>query len=303
MKVNTYQKAVIELVVAGAIWGISFTCTSWALQDFSPSSLIFWRFITAFIVGELIVILFQKKKAPIKNDLRWSFKAGLFLGLSILLQTYGLKYTTAINSSFITSLYVVMLPIVSSFFYKRKIRAHDIYLSLIAFAGMGFLLNISTANSIEFNIGDFLTLGCALASTFHILSISEAAKKIPSPFRFNNYQTFWSLLLICPFLLHDLTTKKQSLIPTTLHFKPILGLAILSLLVSVVAFYLQIRAQRILSATTSSLLCLLEAPYALFFAMTLLEEKLTLLQGFGVILILLSSIWSVYIDRPQDGKN
>lgn len=302
MKLSTYQRAVTELMVAGAFWGLSFTCARWALEDFSASSLIFWRFLFALIIGGTSLVLFQKnKRYSLRNDLKLSFKFGCFLGLSIIFQTYGLKYTTAIKSSFITSLYVVLIPLIGGFIFRHQIKKQDIWLSLIAFAGMGLLLDIFKQSSFQFNQGDFLTLACAVSSSFHIIYVGIAARKVHSPFRLNILQTFWSLLLITPFLLYESITTHTPLWPETVHLKPLLSLLILSIFVSLLAFYLQIRAQRILSATTSSLLCLLEAPYALFFAITLLGESLNFIQGLGVFLILLSSVWSIYIDRPQDG--
>ncbi|MBC7421305.1 MAG: DMT family transporter [Bdellovibrio sp.] len=300
---SPYQIAVAQLIFAGSIWGISFTCVRWALADFSSSNLIFWRFAIAFIVGELLQFIF--KPETYKNswsDLKIALWAGIALGLSILLQTHGLHFTTATKSSFITSLYVVMLPLVAGIIFRQRIKSDHIVLGLIAFAGMALLLDLHKAE-FTFNFGDLLTLGCALASTFHIIFIGSAANRVKSGFRFNNFQTMWSLIVIMPFLIYEMNTKGILLWPASVQPKSLLGLFILAAFSSILAFYLQIKAQKVLSNTTSSLLCLLEAPYAFIFAAILLDEKLNAVQLRGVLIILASSVASVYIDRPKNRES
>ena len=73
---------------------------------------------------------------------------GVFLGLSLFFQTYGLKFTSVTNSGFITALYVVMIPILGALFFKQKIKVHHIVFSLMAFTGMGF----SPANIAQFAV-------------------------------------------------------------------------------------------------------------------------------------------------------
>ncbi len=298
-----YQIAVAQLVLAASIWGISFTCIRWALQDFTSSNLIFWRFVLAFAVGEILQFFFQPKVYKSSwSDAKLALLAGLALGFSIVLQTHGLHTTSATKSSFITSLYVVMLPIIAGIFFRQRIRAYHFFLGLIAFSGMALLLDLHQTD-FKFNAGDFLTLGCALASTFHILFIGASANRVTSGFRFNNFQTFWALLLVIPFLIYEMSVYNTPLWPESVRFTSLLGLLILALVVSLMAFYFQIKAQKVLTTTTSSLLCLLEAPYAFIFAALLLDESLNGVQLVGVLVILISSVMSVYIDRPKDRQN
>ena len=300
---NLYQKAVLQLILAASIWGFSFICALWALEDFSTSTLIFWRFTFAFIFGEILYFFYKpKNKESSNSDIKLSIVAGGALGLSLLLQTHGLHYTTATKSSFITSLYVVLLPFAGFLFFKKQIKFYHLLFGFFAFIGMGFLLNFNPYEDLNFNWGDFLTLGCAVASTFHILFISGASQKVKSSFRFNVYQTLWALVIILPFLIYEINFKGISIWPETIHLKSILSLLFLSGFVTLIAFSLQIMAQKNLTSTTASLLCLLEAPFAFMFSFLILGEKLLGLQAFGVLLILASSCLSVYIDRPKEGS-
>ena len=185
-------------------------------------------------------------------------------------------------------------------FYKKAIRFSHVFFAVLAFIGMGFLLNIRQNLNFDFNFGDLLTLGCAITSTFHILLVGRAALKARSSFRFNIYQTFWSLLIVAPFLFYEMYYNHVQIWPEVVHLDSILSFLFLSCFVTLVAFTLQILAQKTLSSTTASLLCLLEAPFAFMFAFLLIGEKLVGWQIVGILLILLSSCLSVYMDRPKD---
>lgn len=293
-----YNRAVLELTLAGIIWGGSFTLVRWALEDFSATTLIFWRFIIAFIVGEALHYTFARNLFRQSwGDVRLAMMAGFFLGLSLFFQTYGLNYTTATNSGFITSLYVVLIPVIGAIFFGFKIKPHHLILSLLAFSGMGFLLNL---DSFRLQLGETLTLGAAVTAAFQIIFIGKVANSAKSAFRFNTYQTFWSWITILPFLVFEVRAKDLPLWPAQPHWYSVASMVALALVVSIFAFYLQVRAQKVLSTTTSSMLCLLEGPFAFIFAAVFLAERLSSVQFFGAFLILLSCAFSVFIDRPKD---
>lgn len=298
---SAYRQAVLELCIAGLIWGGSFILVKWGLESFSATTLIFWRFLIAFVLGEALHYIFNKKLFRQSwYDARLAMLAGFFLGLSLFFQTYGLNFTTATNSGFITSLYVVLIPIIGALFFKSSIKPHHIVLSLMAFCGMGFLLDLQ---SLHLQKGEILTLCAALTAAFQIIFIGRNAIHARSSFRFNNYQTFWSLLTILPFLIFDIRSNKLSLWPESASSVSVLSMISLAIVVSIGAFYLQVRAQRVLSTTTSSMLCLLEAPFAFVFAAYFLQERLGPIQFLGAGIILLSCALSIFIDRPKNRRS
>jgi drug/metabolite transporter (DMT)-like permease len=298
--IPTYHRAVLELFFAGMLWGISFTFVKWALVDFSPTTLVFWRFAFAIILGEVVYFIFDRegfKKSH--SDYKIGIFAGLGLGLSLIFQTIGLQTTTATNSSFITSLYVVLIPFANFFFLKTKVHWYHFALSLVAFLGMGLLLDLPN-NGLSLESGDIFTIMVAVTSTFHIIAVGIGSKKMQSGFRFNTSQTFWALVFLLPFLGYDMTTKNIPFFPVISSYASVLSIIGLSIFVTLGAFYLQVRAQKVLSNTTASMLCLLEAPYSFLFASVLLSEKLTPIQLVGAMVILSISALTIYIERPKN---
>jgi len=202
-KDSTYLNAVLRLIVAGIIWGGSFTCVKWALVDFTTTQLLFFRFITAFFLGEFFLYIAAPDQWKTSHsDIFLSMKPGLFLGISLLFQIHGLHYTTATNSGFITSLYVIFIPFISIFLFKTKIKKIHFLFTLLAVVGMVFLLNLQK-NYFHFNFGDLLTLGAAVTAAFQIIYIGITAKKSKNTFRYNNYQTFWCLIAVMPFFIFE----------------------------------------------------------------------------------------------------
>lgn len=298
--IPTYHRAVLELFIAGMLWGISFTFVKWALIDFSPTTLVFWRFAFAIVLAEVLFFVFDREGFKRSHsDYKIGLFAGLGLGSSLIFQTIGLETTTATNSSFITSLYVVLIPFANFFFLKSKVHWYHFALSFMAFLGMGLLLDLPN-NGLKLQSGDLLTIMVAVTSTFHIIAVSTGSKKMQSGFRFNTSQTFWAWLFVIPFLGYDVTVKKIPLFPVITNYASVLSVIGLAILVTLGAFYLQVRAQKVLSTTTASMLCLLEAPYSFLFASALLNEKLTPIQLAGAILILGISALTIYVERPKN---
>ena len=79
----TKERAVIELIFAGIIWGFGFIATKYALTSFSIYELLCFRFFIAFIAGEIIYFLFFKRKTSVFNyakELKLTLPAGFFYG-------------------------------------------------------------------------------------------------------------------------------------------------------------------------------------------------------------------------------
>lgn len=295
-----YHRAVLELFIAGMLWGISFTFVKWALIDFKPSTLVFWRFLFAIVLAEILYFIFDREGfKKTHNDYKIAILAGFGLGSSLIFQTIGLQTTSATNSSFITSLYVVLIPFANYFFLKTKVHWYHFALSAIAFLGMGLLLDLPK-NGFTLNSGDLFTIAVAFTSALHIMAVGSAAQKMKSGFRFNTAQTFWALIFVLPFLMYDVSAKEIPVVPVVTDYMSVVSIAGLAILVTLGAFYLQVRAQKVLSNTTASMLCLLEAPYSFLFASALLNEKLTPIQLLGAMIILSISAMTVYIERPKN---
>lgn len=285
----TKQRAVAELIFAGILWGFGFIATVWALKAFTPVETLVYRFIVAAVIGEILYLVIKGPNFnTIREELLRALPAGLLLSLLMLFQTIGLKYTTATKSGFLTSLYVILVPLFNTVFFKT--RSHWKNYALVAVALLGTFI-LMDANLEGINVGDLWTLACSVMAALHIIYIGSISNRVGNAFRFNNFQSLWCLIFVSPLLL-----TQDTITITTSDSRAWIAIFSLGICSSVIAFYLQIRSQKILSDTTASMLFLLESPFAAIFGFLILSERLSLFQVFGAVIILVASSLQILWD-------
>lgn len=283
------SRAAIELIFAGVLWGFGFVATVFALQEFTPTETLVYRFVIAGIFGEAIYLLLRGVKfRNLSSDIKLAIPAGLLLASMLMLQTIGLKFTTATKSGFLTSLYVILVPLINFLIFRQMISWKNLFFVLLALYGT-FVLVGGELSSV--NVGDLWTVACSVLAAFHIIYIGKVSNKIGNAFRFNNFQSVTCLCALLPLLM---VQDKVTLV--TNSYIPWAGVLILGLGSSVIAFYLQVRTQKVLSDSTASMLFLLESPFAAFFGFMLLSERLSPAQAGGAALIMIASILQIVFD-------
>ncbi|MGZ3768943.1 MAG: DMT family transporter [Bdellovibrio sp.] len=293
LKPLTKNRAALELIFAGILWGFGFVATVWSLQVFTPVETLVYRFMIAFLFGEFFHHAFRGPNfTTIREELLRSLPAGLLLGAMLLLQTMGLQYTTATKSGFLTSLYAIIVPLANALIFKFHVSWKNYVLVALALLGTFILVN---AKFDSFNKGDLLTIGCSFFAAFHIIYIGKISNRVGNAFRFNNFQSFWCLLVLLPLLSFQNTITVKST-----QWLPWMGIVCLGIGSSIIAFYLQIRTQKILSDSTASMLFLLESPFAALFGYFILNERLHLFQASGALLILLASIGQILLEADAE---
>ena len=152
--------AQIGLVITALIWGATFIVVKDAihLETFPPFIFAALRFFLA-----AICVIFLCDFRYFKQDFLGPSICGLILFIGYGFQNYGLEATSPTNSAFITSISVLMVPIIL-FIFKIETISIRIWISVfLAFIG------IQMISPNGFNFGDKLTFGCALSFAIHII--------------------------------------------------------------------------------------------------------------------------------------
>jgi drug/metabolite transporter (DMT)-like permease len=97
---------------------------------------------------------------------------GAFLTASYVLQTFGLKHTSASNTGFITGLFVVITPLLAAVFLRQRIGGVAWAAACVSALGLYLLSGTHGFNA----RGDGLVLLCAVAVAGHILVTSRYAR-------------------------------------------------------------------------------------------------------------------------------
>ena len=128
--------AKIALILVAMIWGITFIMVKDALNDAPPFSFASLR----FGIASLITLLLLNNRILLlsKNEIIGGMICGSFLYFGYAFQNFGLMHTTASKSAFITSISVLLVPILLVFFNFHKIEL-KIWLSVL-FATIGLYL-------------------------------------------------------------------------------------------------------------------------------------------------------------------
>ena len=282
MAVADIQKYIgeIGLIITAIIWGSGFVASAVALDHYTPYQILAARFLIGFFI--LGIVFFRRLKALKKSTLIKGVILGIFLYLAFALQTVGLQFTTPSKNAFLTAVNVVLVPFIGFLFYKRKIDGFELVGAVLALSGVAAL---SLQFTTEINVGDALTLGCAVAFAFHIFYTSKfVSKEDPVLLTLIQMGTAAIIGLLVIIGKGETTFSTQTEGVTMLIY-----LAVFS---TTLAFLLQTVAQKYLSETKAAIILSTEAFWGMVFSILILSEVLTLKMLVGAILILSAIIIS-----------
>jgi drug/metabolite transporter (DMT)-like permease len=255
-----------SLVAVTVIWGATFVLVKQALADVSTLLFLTLRFSIAAVA---LAVIFRKEfRAPNASaSLRRGVLAGIFLFAGYVLQTAGLKFTSASKAGFITGLYVPLVPLIGGLAYRKLPQISELMGVAIAVAGTILLtvqkdiLNIAAAFACHIVIlGRF-----APTSNLGVLTVAQIATGA-----LLGAATFWWVE------------------PVQLHWSVNVwvALAVTSLLATALAFLIQTWAQRWSSPTRTALIFSLEPVFAWLTSYLVAGEVLSHRGMAGAALIL-----------------
>ncbi|NQU68521.1 MAG: DMT family transporter [Candidatus Marinimicrobia bacterium] len=261
---NSSRFALIGLVIATMVWGFTFTIVKSALCDAPPFGFLAWRFLLATIMGG--VILGRRFCTISKVEIFGGIICGIFLFSGFSFQTLGLVTTTASKSAFITSISIIMVPVILILVKVQHVRPKIWISMLMAIAGLYFVLNPSGSGITQ---GDILTFGCAISFAIHIIFQDRYSKQRVDTFRFFVIQA--AVVSILSFGNHFIFESQPIIWSTHL----ITALIITALAATLFGFGMMIQAQKVLSPSRTAIVLSLEPLFATLFAILVSGEIFT----------------------------
>jgi drug/metabolite transporter (DMT)-like permease len=291
-----------DLILLGVamIWGSAFAVQRVAGRTMDPFTFNGLR----FLLGGLLILPFTsllKRKHLIDRDKSSKQKnywfiyvtlAGLLLFGAGGLQQAGLETTTAGNAGFITSLYVVVVPLLLALIWKQKVR----WSAWVA-AGLAVLgsLLLSTGGMLQLASGDALELMGAVLWALHVILVGRAMQRLEVlSFAAGQYLVAGVLNLGVSLL------TRQSWAGLSEAWWTVIYIGLLS---TAIGYTLQVYGQRTAPPADAAILLSMESVFAALTGYIFLGEDLAAVQilGCGLILgaILLAQI---RVDRPGSAK-
>ena len=277
-----YQGAA-ALFLTAFLWGTTFVFQRTGMDHIGPLTFNMMRnLLSALFLGVLWIILRAAEGKSIfpsggdgKAALIGGLACGACLGLGMGLQQVGLKYTTVGKTSFISALYIVIVPLIRMA-AGRKYRKGIWLCVLLALAGL-FLLTVSGDAIIR--LGDVLVFFSAVVFSFHILVINHFTKRVPGVLlSFLQMIVAAVLSLTGVFLFREAPTLSG----VTRAGGSLLYAGILS---GGVAFTLQIIAQKRVEPVVASLIMCFEAVFGALGGWVILHERLSVREWIGCALM------------------
>jgi drug/metabolite transporter (DMT)-like permease len=174
---NRAAVADLSLLVLTLVWGTTFTLVKRVLDaGTSPGAFLSLRFGLATAVLGALWLARRSRASP------GLWRDGGLLGLAMFagfaLQTIGLRFTTPARSGFITGLAVVVVPLIAKFLQGRRVGGPAWTGVVLAVTGLAMLTRPFGGDSTAVvQLGDLLTLGCAVAYAFQIVWTSEFSRR------------------------------------------------------------------------------------------------------------------------------
>lgn len=292
----------LMLTLTALIWGSAFVAQSEGMNYVGAFTFNACRFIIGGLVLIPCIFLLSKlnesqreqmSKAEVRSQRRTGIIGGLccgiFLCIGSTLQQFGIAQTTVGKAGFITSLYIIIVPVLG-LFLRRKVGL-NIWIS-VAIAAVGMYL-LCITDGLSISRGDFLVLLCAFGFSLHILVIDYFSPKADGVL-ISCVQFFTAGAVSCIFMF---IFEQPSWGAVFSAWAPVLYAGVMS---CGVAYTLQVVAQKDIEPTIATLIMSLESVFSLLAGWVLLGQKMSGKELFGCVLVLAAILLAQMPERRKE---
>ncbi|MDK7489638.1 DMT family transporter [Bacillus paranthracis] len=277
----------ICLSLAASIWGGMYGVSKYVLDFIPPLTLVWLRFIIAFVVLYMILKITEKKQKKTvtirKKD--WLLFAWIgFIGyfISITCQFIGTKLSDAHTGSLVTSATPAFMVIFAAIILKEKLTARRLLSTIIATIGVIIVIGWDIEIGSYF-IGTIILVGAAI--TWALLSIYvKIASARFSSLVITTYAIFFSLFFITPFMIWEFQSNPIE----HMNLYVVLGVLYLGIVSTAGAFFLWNKGLELMDASIGSLFFFFQPIVGSLLGWLLLNETLSSNFFIGGILIICS---------------
>ena len=298
----------IFLFLTAMIWGAAFVAQSVSMDYIGPFTFICLRSVIGglFLIPVIIVIDSIRKKSQDENinaegletdlykikieekqRLSWKNKrllesgivCGIFLFLANCFQQTGIQYTTVGKAGFITTFYIIIVPLIGLFF-KKYCGILTWIGVVVALAGLYFLC---ITQKLTIQRGDALILCCSVLYAGQILAIDHYNPFVDGV-KMSCIQFLTGGILGAVFML---LFENPSIAMILSAAGPILYTGIMS---TGVGYTLQIVGQKGLNPTVAALILSLESVFSALSGYVFLHQVLTTRELIGCVLMFIAIV-------------
>lgn len=273
------------LLITAIIWGSAFVAQITGMDVLGPFTFSAARSLIATVFLGFLVLFLKDEMNTKTNDLiKGGLACGIFIFIASSLQQFGLLFTTAGKASFITTLYILIVPLLALLIMKNKI-SFTTWIAIILGAIGLYLLAIPSGASFSVNKGDFVVFIGAFFWAAHILIIDHFTKKVsPVKLSFMQFAVMTVLSAIVALLFEKETATFSNIM---LSWKSIAYAGFFS---SGIAYTLQMVGQKYTNPVLASLILSLESVFGALSGYLFLNEILSTKEFMGCVIVFVAII-------------
>jgi len=281
----SHMKANFLMLIASLIWGTAFVSQTTGMGFIGPFTFSFARFFLAALTVLPLALYFEKQNFEIffknKNFIYLSLFAGLALFGGMGLQQYALLKSQIANASFLSTLYVPIVSLISRFIFKS--RLHWIVWIAVLLCIYGSYL-LSSNQALEIQRSDSLLFIAAVCFAIHIILIDVFMKQFYSPFTFGFIQ--YAVVFLCSTIL-AFSFETPTLANIKLEWFELIYTGVAS---AGIGYTLQIIAQSKASPAPAAIILSMESVFAAIAGWILLNQVLDTQKILGCLAIFIGVI-------------
>jgi drug/metabolite transporter (DMT)-like permease len=281
---NRRTYAYVALTIAAALFGTTFVFVKDVLDVIPPLAFVGWR----FLIGAVVLLALGRPSG--RSVWRDGAIAGLVLFVGFATQTIGLELTSATNSGLITGLYVVFTPLIAAIARRTSPAIATIAGASMSIIGLGVL---TLTQSLRLDAGDVWTLACAIAFALHIVILAYLAPR-------HEVVPFTAVQLA---FVAAAGLGLSAIVDGGIAFPPRAAwptLIVTGLVVTAVAFLIQVWAQTIIGPSRTAIILAIEPLFAVATAALVLGERLTVRGWIGAGLMITGTYVVLVFAPPED---
>jgi drug/metabolite transporter (DMT)-like permease len=267
------------LLLAAMTWGGEYVVAKIALDNISPLWLNTFRFGAGWIF--LMIVLHRQIRLIKIAHIKAGFFAGIFMFGGFATQLISLQYTTAGNAAFLTTTYVVMIPIYVWIIYRRRPSGYVLVAGLLCIIGAALL---SLQGNFTLRPGDGLVIFSAAMFAADICTVEYYIKRGMDPL----VLTICQMGFVAGFSLS--TALLFEPMPTYVSIGVVYAIIYMVLLGAVFTQLVFNIAMKHTTSTKAAIITASEAVFAFVFAIIFIGDLATLRNVLGGASIVLAVI-------------
>jgi len=289
----------IYLSLAASIWGGMYVVSKYVLDFVPPLTLVFFRYVIAFVVLFFILKITERKSERIrftKNDwllLIWIGFIGYFVSIS--LQFIGTKLSDAHTGALITSATPAFIVLFAKFVLNETVTLRKLLALFFATVGVIIVIGFHPTTGQTF-WGSIILVGAAV--TWALLSVYvKLASQRFSSLTTTTYAILFAMVFTGPVAVWEL----QSNVLILENFYVVLGILYLGIVSTAGAFFLWNKGLEMMDAGIGSLFFFFQPLVGSFLGWLLLDEMLEKNFFIGGLFIIIGACIAVAKQEQNDG--